>query len=206
MALALAAALVGCAPASHAQAASDTTPLPPAGLGRLTQDQISVTLQSGDLQVRFLPLNEFLLRLLAPDGYASLSAIVRSRRAAIDTAAQQNGIATPGLALVTFFATRANVTFQPQDLTFTVRNQVYRPVAIIPYSTNFGSQQLQTRGQSTAIYLYELPVPIFEQFQLGYEGVVSDGWAGALPTIERERDRVVLRWRQQTPDSTRRPQ
>ncbi|MFI5234634.1 MAG: hypothetical protein ACHQXA_02895 [Gemmatimonadales bacterium] len=200
----VAAALLGSACATQAQyVGSDTADLPPAGLGRLSQDQISITLQQGDLQIRFLPLDQRVLRLLAPDGYASLSAILGSKRAAVDSIAQRNGITNPGVALVTFFAQRSNVTFQPQDLFLNVRNQIYRPIAIIPYSPGFSNQQIQTRGQASGFFVFELPIPVLEPFQVGYGGTISTGWSDALPTMQRERDRVILRWRQQSPDSMR---
>lgn len=202
---AAAALVLAAAPAARGQGGSaDSSGLPPAGLGRLTQDQISITLQQGDLQIRFLPLDERVLRLLAPDGYASMQAILRSRQASIDSATQRYAITSPGLALVTFFAQRDNVPFQPQDLYLDLRNQVYRPLAIIPYSSAFTNQQLQARGQATAIYVFELGIPVFEGFQVGYSTIVSDAWTNAMPTIKRERDRVASRWRQQQPDSTRR--
>lgn len=195
-------ATLGTAPALRAQGlAEDIDSLPAAGLGRLTQDQISITLQQGDLQIRFLPLNRGLLRLLAPDGYASMRSILQSRQTAIDSAAQRAGITRPGVVLVTFFGQRDNVTFQPQDLYLDQRNQIFRPVAIIPYSPGFTAHQLQARGQATAIYVFELPVPVFEGFQVGYGATVSNAWSDAMPTIARERDRVVSRWRQQRTDS-----
>ena len=198
--------LLGWASPGRAQyVGGDTADLPPPGLGRLSQDQISITLQQGDLQIRFLPLDQRVLRLLAPDGYASLSAILRSRKASVDSIAQRNGIANPGVALVTFFAQRTNVNFQPQDLFVDVRNQVYRPIAILPYSPGFSNQQIQTRGQASGFYVFELPIPVLEAFQVGYGSTVSNGWSDALPTMQRERDRVILRWRQQSPDSSRSP-
>lgn len=200
----LVAATLACAPAARGQqVTTDSTGLPPSGLGRLTQDQISITLQQGDLQIRFLPLDQRTLRLLAPDGYASMQSILRTRTAAVDSAAQMAGLSSPGLVLVTFFAQRTNVTYQPQDLYIDVQNQIYHPVGIIPYTPGFTNQQLQTRGQATAIYLFELPIPVFDNFQIGYEGTTSTAWTDALPTIQRERDRVLARWRQQAPDSAR---
>lgn len=198
-------ASLGLTPALRAQdLPEDIDSLPAAGLGRLTQDQISITLRQGDLQIRFLPLNKGLLRLLAPDGFSSMRSILQSRQGAIDSAAQRAGITRPGVVLVTFFAQRANVTYQPQDLFLDQRNQIFRPVAIIPYSPGFTAQQLQARGQATAIYVFELPVPVFEGFQVGYGATVSDAWNDAMPTIKRERDRVVNRWRQSHTDTTSR--
>lgn len=198
-------ATLGLAPVLRAQdLPDDIDSLPSAGLGRLTQDQISITLQQGDLQIRFLPLNKGLLRLLAPDGYASMRSILQSRQPAIDSAAQRAGITRPGVVLVTFFSQRDNVTFQPQNLFLDQRNQIFRPVAIIPYSPGFTGQQLQARGQATAIYVFELPVPVFEGFQVGYGATVSDAWNDVMPGIKRERDRVVNRWRQSHADTTSR--
>jgi len=85
--------------------------LPPPGFGVLNQDHISVRFTTGDLEVRFLPLDERVLRLVAKDGYESLRGLIDTRRAAIDSAARETGITDPGLALVTFFALRSDARF-----------------------------------------------------------------------------------------------
>lgn len=54
--------------------------LPPAGYGSLTQDDLSLRVRNSEIDVRFLPLDERVLRLLAGDSYESLRSLVHSKR------------------------------------------------------------------------------------------------------------------------------
>ena len=184
-----------------AQATIGGADLPPAGYGTLKQDQLSVRLQAGDIEVRLLPLDEQLLRLVAKDGYESLHGFVASRQGQIDSAAREAGLSSPGLALVTFFALRDDAQFDPQNVNLLYRNQLYRPAAMLPITANFTSRQLPVRRQASAIYLFDLPLPIFEQFDVVYASQ-SAGWKDILPLIQRERGRVVARWQAARGDTT----
>ncbi len=167
--------------------------LPPPGFGVLNQDHISVRFTTGDLEVRFLPLDERVLRLVAKDGYESLRGLIDTRRAAIDSAAREIGITDPGLALVTFFALRSDARFDPENLNLLYRNQLERPLAMIPVTGNFTGRQLNVRTQASAIYLFEIPLPVFEVFELTYGGVQSGAWSEALRRLERARVQVQAR-------------
>ena len=168
--------------------------LPPVGYGALNQDQLTVRFGAQDLEIRFAPLDERLLRLLAPDAYRTLRGLVDERRAAIDSAAAVEGISAPGLVLVSFFARQRDARFEPENLSLIWRGQLERPAAILPINANFSGRQLGTRQQASAIYLYSQPVPVFEPFAISYNGVTSGGWEQALPRIDRERSRVLARW------------
>lgn len=167
--------------------------LPPPGFGVLNQDHISVRFTTGDLEVRFLPLDERVLRLVAKDGYESLRGLIDTRRPAIDSAAREIGITDPGLALVTFFALRSDARFDPENLNLLYRNQLERPLAMIPVTGNFTGRQLNVRTQASAIYLFEIPLPVFELFELTYGGVQSGAWSEALRRLERARVQVQAR-------------
>jgi len=194
-------ALTAC---SRAVAQAPTSgELPPPGYGSLSRDFIAVQVVLGDVQVRFVPLDERLLRLTAPDAYESLHGMVASRQTQIDSAAQVAGVSAPGLAMVTFFALRKEAPFDPDNVTFTHRNQIYRPVAILPLTGNFTSRQLGVRQQASAIYLYEQPIPVFEPFSVFYQTSVSNGWNEILRRVDRERVRVQSRWQSERGDSTR---
>jgi len=199
---ALVALLATSARAQQPVAGSD---LPPAGYGTLNQDQLSVRLAVSDLEVRFLPLDERVLRLVAKDGYESLRGLVTARQAQIDSAGRAAGVASPGLALVSFFALRGDARFDPENVSLFYRNQFYRPVAIVPITANFTSRQLPVRQQASAIYLFELTLPVFEQFDVAYGTSQSGIWNEILPRIERERVRVLSRWQAARSDSTGRP-
>ena len=154
--------------ASASAADPRTNQLLPAGYGRLNQDDISLRLVAGDMEIRFVPLEERVIRILAPDAYRALHDIRESRRVGIDSVSRRYGAAAPGVALVTFFSARTGQRFEPQDLYLSVLNQEFRAIGMVPISANFTSQQLQVRGQANAIYVFEIPIPVMQEFIMGY--------------------------------------
>jgi hypothetical protein len=175
---------------------------PPAGYGSLTQDDLALRLRTPDIEVRFIPLDLRVTRLMARDSWESLRSVVESRRPSIDSVANRAGVSRPGLALVTFFAQRANARFDPQTLTVMARSREFRPLGIVPFSGRFTSQQLDVRDQVSAIYLFEEDLPVNDSFTVLYAGQTSEDWQGKQRVLERERARVALRVRSQVHDST----
>ena len=188
-----------CAPHASGQAApADTTRRAAAtdssrSYGTLSQSDLGLRLRSDELEIRFVPLNERVTRLLAPDAWQSLRGLRAGRQTSIDSLARLNGLSDPGLALVTFYAQRDGVRFDPQLLTVVSRGRFLRPVGVIPLSPGFSSQQLAQRGQAMAIFLYDEVIPVDESFTLTYDTLTSDDWQGKLPMLERERARVSSR-------------
>jgi len=154
--------------------------------------------------MRFVPLDVRVTRLLARDSWESLRSLVESRRASIDSVDNTAGVSRPGLALVTFFAQRANARFDPQTLTIMVRSRELRPLGIVPFSGRFTSQQLNVREQVSAIYVFEEDLPVNDSFTVLYGGQTSDDWGGKQRILDRERTRVALRARAQVRDTTAR--
>jgi hypothetical protein len=183
----------GAVPAAAQAASGPATPALPGGFGSLTQDDIALRIRTPDLEVRFVPLDGRVTRLLARDGWESLRSLVESRRAAIDSIANQSGVSRLGLALVTFFGQRANVRFDPQTLSLLVRSRQFRPLGIVPFSGRFTSQQLNVREQVSAIFLFEEELPVNDSFSILYAGQTSDDWQGKQRSLDRERARVASR-------------
>jgi hypothetical protein len=194
------AALVFGASVAHGQGGGGAT-LPPGGYGTLTQDDLALRIRTADLDLRFVPLDPRVTRLLAKDSWESLRSVVQSRRAAIDSVADAAGVSRPGLALVTFFGQRDNARFDPQSVTVRIRSQEYRPLGIVPYSGQFTSQQLAVRQQVSGIFLFEQDLPVNDSFVVLYAGQPSDDWQGKQRTLDRERARVALRAQTSTRDS-----
>lgn len=186
--------LLACAGRARAQEVVIAGDLPPVGYGTLSQEHLSVRFSVQDLEVRFLPLDERLLRLLAPDAYGSLHGLVVERQAQIDSVSRLNGVSSPGMALVTFFGIGREARFEPENLTLLYRNQFQRPAAILPYTGNFTSRQLRVREQATAIYIFDAPLPVFEGFGITYGTATSNAWTDLMSRIDRERARVIARW------------
>ncbi len=167
--------------------------LPPVGYGTLGQDDIGISLRTESFSVGVIPLYEGIIRLLAPDTYASMHRLMESRGAEIDSAASRNGVRDPAVFLVSFYGREPRVRFDPEALTITGQNRLFRPIGILPVSPAFGDRQLNQRETATAIYLYEGGIRLADPFTLSYDGISSDQWERILRILERERAAVETR-------------
>jgi len=196
--------MIGCAArATSAQQApvpaDSTQDLPPAGYGTLHQDAVALKLATDGVQVRVLPLDERVIRLLAPDSYESLRRLTAGHSREIDSAAAQNGIHRPRVFLVTFFGVGPGAPFSPEDVGITSQNQFFRPLAILPLSASWSELRLTQRETASAIYLFEDGVTLSQPLTLSYGAASSDQWESTLRTLERERARVYSRARGGSP-------
>jgi hypothetical protein len=195
--------LTACAGRHRVAAAQDIAggELPPTGLGSLKQDNVSMRLVSTDVELRFLPLDERLTRLLAPDAYASLHGLLQARRGEIDSIARTTGLSTPGIVMVSFFGLRNGTQFDPQNVTISYRGALYRPQAVLAQTGNFTSRQLDVRQSAVGLLFFEQPVPVYERFDIQY-GTSTATWNDEiLRRIERERSRVQSKAQAGRPDS-----
>jgi hypothetical protein len=167
--------------------------LVPAGHGQLSQDVITLLLRSGDLDIRFTPLDERVTRLLAPDAWQSLQELVARHRVQIDSAVTRLGIRNPGLVLVAFFALASDTRFDPQLLNISSRNRLFRPAAVLPLSPAFSNQQLDGGGQAMGLYIFDEPVPVTEPFSVEYRDATTNEWERRLGRFDRERARIQSR-------------
>jgi hypothetical protein len=192
---------------SHAVPAWGQSGRPPSAvtvsLGTLTQNDLALRIRNDDIEIRFVPLDPRVTRLLANDAFQALRTLVETKRRAIDSVASRAGVTEPGLALVSFFGQRSDARFDPQTLTLLIRNRVFQPLGVIPIDARFSSQQLGVREQASAIYLFEEEIPVSDSFSLSYGPLTSDDWQIKQPTLDRERARVAARMRGVTRDTTR---
>jgi hypothetical protein len=165
----------------------------PAGYGTLHRDDIAVRLATGTIEVQVLPLEEQVIRLLAPDTYRSLTQLVQSRAADIADAAARGGTEHPTLVMVTFLGVVPQARFNPDELNITSRGRLFRPIGIVPLSPTWSSFQLDARQQAAAIYLFEPGVSVREQLTVSYQGLSSDAWSHSLLLFDQERARVKAR-------------
>jgi hypothetical protein len=174
----------------------------PVGKGQLSQDNITVRLRNGTLDIRVVPLDERVLRLLSTDGYTSLHGLVASQRRRIDSIAASRGVRRPGVALVSFHSLAPATRFDPQLLSLSLRNRLYRPIGVLSLTPTFSAQQLDAGGAATGLFIYEEELPVTEPFTVGYLEASTDDWERRLPRLETERGRI-LGTRRTATDSTR---
>jgi hypothetical protein len=190
---ALAAALFASVAAQELPPLVHQDELPPAGFGTLGQDDIGIRLRTPDFVISFIPLNEGVIRLLAPDTYRSMHRLLESKSQEIADAARRNGISQPSVFLVSFFGTQTRARFEAEALTITGQNRLFRPRAFLPLSPSFGERQVSLRETATAVYLYEDGLRLLDPFVLGYDGVTTNEWERILIALDRERAAVAAR-------------
>jgi hypothetical protein len=193
-------ALLGCAAPVRGQ--SGVRALPP-GYGTLSQDNLALRVRNDDLEIRFIPLDPRVTRLLARDAYQSILGLVETNRRGIDSVASRAGVSQPGLALVSFFGVRPDVRFDAQTVTLLIRNRAFQPIGTIPLTPRFTSGQLGVRDQASAIYVFEETIPVDDSFTVSYGALTSEDWQNKQPTLDRERARVSARARSERADTTR---
>lgn len=186
-----------CSPATRlgAQVTRPSTPgdTVPAGFGSLRRDDIVLRFATDQLQLQILPLDERVIRLLAPDTYKSLEQLIQSRQQEIADAARRAGLANPTLVMVTFYGQAPGARFTPEDIQLQSRGRQYRPDAILPLSPTWSTLQLDQRQQAVAIYLYDEGISWFEDLSASYQNGPQSPWGGALQLLQRERARVQAR-------------
>jgi hypothetical protein len=165
----------------------------PAGYGTLRRDDITIRFTSPTLEIQVLPLDEQVIRLLAPDTYRSLAQLVRSRAADLADAAARGSTQNPTLIMVTLLGVVPQARFNPEELTITSRGRLFRPVGIVPLSPTWSSFQLEARQQAAAIYLFEPGISVREAMTTSYEGRSSEAWTRSLRLLDQERARVKAR-------------
>ena len=192
--------LIACAgghgppPATPALQQQGDEQLPPAGFGTLRVQDIALLFETPTLRIRVLPLDERVIRLLAPDSYESLGGLKRLKATQIDSAAQRYGVTDPALFAVSFYGLRDQAMFNPEELTLQSRGRFFRPLAAVPLSPGWGERQVSQRETAMAIVLYEPGMALFEQdLVVTYEGYSSSAWASVAKTLVRERSSVLAR-------------
>ncbi len=171
----------------------------PAGYGSLRRDDIVIRFSTGTVEVQVLPLDEQVIRLLAPDTYRSLHALVQSRYNDIAEAATRAAVDKATLVMVTFLGVVPQARFNPEDLNITSRGRLFRPAAIVPLSPTWSSFQLDARQQAAAIYLFDPGSSVREQLTVSYQGLSSDSWNNSIRLLDQERARVKARAQDATP-------
>lgn len=195
--LALLLLLAGCAVPQPDPAAAPVAPLPtpsvlpPPGFGTLRQDQFSIELRAGAVQLRVTPLDESVLRLAAPDTYRRLSGLAVQQQAALRE--QLASPETPMLFLVSFFSREPGASFQPTDVVIESGGRRFRPVQVVGLTPAWGEQRLRAQEAESAIYAFEPRLDLGQPMTLHYAGQTSEQWREIIPLLQEERARVLAR-------------
>lgn len=169
-------------------------PLVPVGYGTLTQDDITVPLRSGGLQIKFVPLSEWVLRLTAPDTYRRLNGYKVSRSQEILDLTERAGERDwPLVALVTFFSRSVEESFEAYDLRIENQGRLYSPFEIVSVTPGFGRDRIGQQESQVALYLFAPDIDLGLPTTVRYRDAASSRWNSIRSTLDSERSRATSR-------------
>lgn len=182
-------------PSAEATASRDSAArLVPTGFGSLKQDDVSLRVSQFGLQVRAIPLDETVTRVLSPDSYRALRDLVASQAERIREVQRRTGLPTLSLWYVSFFGVEQGETrFSPMEFIISNVGRDFRPVEVIPLSPGFGAQRLRQREVQHGLYVFDGQVDVNQPLAITYETARNAEWAIVLQRIERERSLVRSR-------------
>lgn len=177
-------------------------PLPPAGYGTLSQDDITMAIQMSEinLAIKATPLTEWVIRMTAPDTYRRLNGYKVSRgKQILDSARRHGQRGWPLVLFVTFYTIRVESIYEPYDLQIRAQNITYRPFDIIPVTPDFNRERLRQQESQIALYLFESDIDLDLPIVLEYDRRESRAWAGIRTLLDRELAKVLSRAAPTTP-------
>ncbi|MBC7789429.1 MAG: hypothetical protein H7Z74_05765 [Anaerolineae bacterium] len=183
------------APSAEGRATLDTATsnLVPPGYGALRQDEIAIRFTFPAMQVRVLPLDESVIRLLAPDSYRALRDLHEGQKDAIAVMAQRHNLRRPSLWYISYFGLEPEARFSPMEVLITAGGRDFRPLELIPLTSGFGEQRLRQRETHSAIFVFDGAIDVSQPLTVTVEGEQNGSWGSTLRNIERERSRARSR-------------
>jgi hypothetical protein len=168
----------------------------PPGFGSLRQDDIAIKVApSSGLQVRAIPLDERIIRLLSPDSYRSLRDLARSKDREINAVKDRTRLPSYSLWYVSFNALEQGETrFSPQEFVINNVGRDFRPIDVVPLSPGFGEYRLKQREVQSALFLFDGQIDLNQPLTGAMEGTPSaTDWTQVMEKVERERALVRSR-------------
>jgi len=185
-------------PVVRVPADSGSVNLVPAGFGTLKQEDIAIVLQPNDVRITAIPLDESVLRTLAPDSYRNLRATLDSKRQQIAQRAAAHGFRDPRVWYVSFAGLTPDSRFSPTDITVTSGGRDYRPFDVIPLTPGFGEQRLQPREVQRGLLLFDAAVDVAQSLIVSSGAERNTDWSTdsgqtILSRIDAERAQIRAR-------------
>lgn len=159
----------------------------PSAAGTLRQEEVSVTLRHGDLQIRVTPLAPWVTLATAPDTYERLAVLEQSYQ---EIFLDRTGSAVPfELFLVSLYTEMANLEFEPEDLNLVNRGLRYRPVDIQAVTPDWDTRRLLPRQTAMAVYAFAPEIDLERSTEFEYRELRNRDWDWVLPLVQSERSR-----------------
>ena len=169
----------------------------PAGYGTLKQDDISIVLEANGVRIAATPLDESVIRTLAPDSYHSLHSYVEDHRRRIAQLASMHALREPRVWYVRFDGLAPDARFVPTDLTVASGGRDFRPVDVVPLTSGFGEGRLQPRETQKGLLIFDDGVDPSQPLAVSVGTARNVDWdlgtTGILRKLDTERASIRAR-------------
>lgn len=168
----------------------------PVGFGTLRQDDLALKVSPATgLQVRAIPLDERVIRLLSPDSYRSLRELLSSKDRELLAVKERNRLPSYSIWYVSFFAQEQGETrFSPQEFIISNTGRDFRPLDMLPITPGFGEYRLRQRDVQSALLIFDGQLDVNQPLSALMESTPSaTDWNRVIQRIERERSLVRSR-------------
>ena len=167
----------------------------PAGYGSLKRDDVAISVQLQGLTIRAIPLDESVIRALAPDSYLSLHALREAHSADLERIRARLGLGSIQAWHVQFFnVQQGEARYDPRGVQIRSSGRDFRPLDVIPLVTGFEDGRL-TQGRSVdAIFAFDPAVSVSQPLVVTLAGQSSSAWGDeVLNRLDRERAAIWSR-------------
>jgi hypothetical protein len=181
-------------PEAARPAVRDTGSVIPAGFGTLKQDEISIVLEANNVRIAAIPLDESVIRALAPDSYRALHSYAESNRRGIMQRASMHAIREPRVWYVRYDGLAPDARFVATDLTVTSGGRDFRPVDVVGLTAGFGEGRLQPRETQRGLLIFEEGVDVSQPLVVSVGTAHNVDWdlgtTGILRKLDTERSSI----------------
>ena len=168
--------------------------LMPANYGSLRRDDVAISVQLQGLTIRAIPLDESVIRALAPDSYTSLHVLREAHTAEIELVRTRLGLGASQVWHVQFFnVQQGDARYDPRGVQIRSSGRDFRPLEVIPLVPGFEDGRLAQGRSVDALFAFDPAVSLSQPLVVTLAGQSSSAWTDVLPRLERERAAVWSR-------------
>lgn len=175
-------------------AASAQPTLPPAGFGSMRQDDVALVVQHFGLTVKAIPLDESVIRTLAPDSYRSMHALGESKARALDAIARRVGLPAVQAWYVSYSTVeQGEARYDAYDFLVRSGGQDYRPLDVLALTPGFGEGRVRAREPQFAILAFDPAIDLNQPLAVTVATQQNLSWTDILRRLEQERTLIWSR-------------
>lgn len=169
--------------------------LVPAGYGSLRRDDLAIEVQGDGLTIRATPLDEGILRTLAPDSYQSLHALRERVAPQLARVAARLGLpAVQAWYVQVFNRQQGEARYDPRGMQVRSAGRDFRPLDVVSLVPGYDDGRLAQGRAVDAVFAFDPAIALDQPLTVTLGSQQSSAWSDAvLQRLDRERAAIWSR-------------